>query len=318
MAKQLHSEAPTQPGRDPFGEVTRPIGPVQPGPGLRDGAVVVEMSGADAGRVHILTGTAMTIGRGAGCTLQIDDATLSRLHARVERVGLHWSIVDVESRNGTFVNHLRVTRHSLVHGDRIRLASGVRLQFQVTSADEAEVLIRLYEASVRDGLTGAYNRRHLQERLDSEVAYAARRHSEVCVLILDLDHFKAVNDNHGHLAGDEVLRAVVRLIMKLLRVEDFVARYGGEEFVVLARGIPLDGALALAERLRRAIANLEIPFDGKVLRVTVSVGAATYLGCQADPTVAHLLAQADAALYQAKEGGRNCVVAARPDPVRNG
>ncbi len=148
------------------------------------------------------------------------------------------------------------------------------------------------------------------EQLSSEHAYAARHNSNLALLVFDLDHFKAVNDTHGHLAGDYVLAELTRVLMPAVRTEDIVARYGGEEFVVLSRTTGTDGAAHLAERLRRAVEQHSFCFAGKNIRVTVSIG----ICCMPSPaiTVAEdMIALADRALYEAKNGGRNrCVSAA--------
>jgi two-component system cell cycle response regulator len=278
----------------------------------RDRGLLIEMSGSSAGRVHALNGAPVTIGRGARCTLPIPDSTLSRTHASIA-----WSpsegayvLVDEGSLNGSFVNRERVTRAVLKHGDRLRFGSGVRLQFQLVNLEEERVLVHMYEAAVLDGLTGLMNRRALDQRLLAEVAHAVRHRRELCALVVDVDHFKRVNDTHGHLVGDEVLRAVAGLMAGAVRCEDILARYGGEEFVVLARDIPLDGAVCLAERLRKAVESEEITFEGTSLKVTVSVGVASLAGVQGDRTGQALIDRADQALYRAKETGRNRTVTA--------
>jgi len=269
----------------------------------RDRALLVEMSGGDAGHVHRLVEVITTIGRGTGCTLSFADATLSREHARIARIGDGFAIEDAGSLNGTWVNQERAQRRVLAHGDRIRLGSGVRFQFHLVTAEEEAILVKLYEASVRDGLTGLFNRRHLVERLDAETAYAVRHGTGLCVVMMDLDHFKRVNDTYGHLAGDEVLRQASGVLQAQVRRADLVARYGGEEFVVIARGIPLASCRLLAERLRTWIEALEIHFEAALIRPTASLGLAGLDDCGKDKTPARLLACADEALYRAKEGG---------------
>ena len=115
---------------------------------------------------------------------------------------------------------------------------------------------------MRDALTRAHNRRYLVERLGSEIAYARRHVTHLALIMFDLDHFKRVNDTHGHLAGDEVLREVAALVSRLIRAEDVFARFGGEEFVVLVRGIEHDNATRFAERMRSAVERLEVARGG--------------------------------------------------------
>lgn len=299
----------------PTAGATRPVDTLALQVALPDRALVIEMSGSHAGRVHALDGREFTIGRGNRCSLVSPDVTLSRTHAVIVRDGDEFLLEDLGSTNGTFVNHERVHRTILRHGDAIRLASGVRLQFQRVTHEEELVLVRLYEASVRDGLTGVFNRRHLEERLQAECAFAARHGTDLAILLFDLDHFKRVNDTHGHLAGDEVLRRVAEVVGGQIRREDVLARYGGEEFALVVRDVPIRSALSLAGRLRARIEALEVSFEGVPLRVTASVGVASLQSCVPPVTPARLLARADEALYHAKESGRNRVAVAGPDDL---
>jgi diguanylate cyclase (GGDEF)-like protein len=144
----------------------------------------------------------------------------------------------------------------------------------------------------------------------SELAFAQRHGVPLTVMFVDADHFKRVNDTHGHAAGDEVLRRLSQLLESTLRAEDIVARYGGEEFVLVLRGVPTTGALAVAERVRVGVETLKIGHAGKWIPVTVSVGVATHSKEREVDSVAALLALADGALYRAKGSGRNRVVLA--------
>ncbi|GAB4265555.1 MAG: diguanylate cyclase [Deferrisomatales bacterium] len=165
--------------------------------------------------------------------------------------------------------------------------------------------------SVTDGLTKAYNHRHFQERLKSEFARAKRYGDPLSCIMLDIDHFKAVNDTYGHPVGDQVLIRLVDYLRDGIRSEDLVARYGGEEFVLLLPNTTSDHAERLAERLRRRVEREPLPLpDGGALSFTVSLGVADYRpnGTIGDPE--ELLRAADGALYQAKKNGRNRVVVA--------
>ena len=269
--------------------------------------ILIEMSGSTAGRVHLLADEETTIGRGSDCTIIFDDTTLSRTHARIRADGEEYLLTDCESLNGCYVNLARQQEASLRHGDRVQFGTGVRLQFQLVNQEEQRVLVRMFEAAVLDGLTGLTNRRALDERIVSEMAYAVRHEAELCAIMLDIDFFKKVNDTHGHLAGDEVIRTIAKLLQRGIRCEDLAARYGGEEFVVLTRGIPLGGAVNLAERLRVAIAERLIEHGDQQLSVTSSFGVASLSQISGEPTAAALLEAADRALYAAKTGGRNRV-----------
>jgi len=159
-----------------------------------------------------------------------------------------------------------------------------------------------------------HNRRYFESRCLEEVQAARRSKLPLVCLLLDVDHFKRINDTHGHPAGDAVLRYVARLIRAQLRGSDVVARYGGEEFVMLLPATPLAAALDTAERIRRVIAAQSMPVQtAEPLRITVSIGAALLPGeGEADAAVsaAALVQRADQALYAAKQGGRNRVLAA--------
>jgi diguanylate cyclase (GGDEF)-like protein len=177
-------------------------------------------------------------------------------------------------------------------------------------AVEWEASKRLYEAAVRDSSTGAFNRRYFEQRLISDFSFASRHGTALCVLLIDIDHFKRINDRWGHPAGDMVLQHVAAELLLGMRADDLLARYGGEEFAVLARGLDVDGALLLAERLRAALERMSLPWKRERIAVTASIGVAHNDG--AKHSDAHqLVAAADSALYAAKACGRNCV---RPTP----
>ena len=162
--------------------------------------------------------------------------------------------------------------------------------------------------SITDGLTGLWNRRYLRLQLGKEIDRAIRFGRPLSVLLLDLDHFKAVNDTYGHLAGDEILVEVSRRLVESLRSNiDMVSRFGGEEFVILLPETPPEGARVVAEKIRRAVASVPIRVDGapEPIQVTASIGAASFPDDGTDVGV--LLGEADAAMYRAKQGGRDRV-----------
>ncbi len=173
---------------------------------------------------------------------------------------------------------------------------------------------RLRSQALQDPLTGLFNRRYLEDRLDREVRRARRRGLPLSLVMLDLDHFKRINDTQGHEAGDRVLQAVAEALETTLRAEDVAARYGGEEFTVLLPGTPLEEACWVAEKLRGAVGRLRVRHAGLILPgVSVSAGVAA-LPEDGEGDAGELLRLADAALYDAKEGGRDRLVAARVDP----
>src|SRR5262249_39412783 len=161
-------------------------------------------------------------------------------------------------------------------------------------------------SALRDSLTRLFNKRYLMDRLDSELKFAQRHETAGSLLMLDIDHFKTVNDTHGHLAGDAVLANLAQVLSKAVRNEDVVARFGGEEFAIILRAIGVDPAVQMAERLRRLVEASTAACGDKQLKTTVSIGVA---GFPAKPvkTVDELVEAADKALYRAKDEGRNRV-----------
>jgi diguanylate cyclase (GGDEF)-like protein len=267
------------------------------------------LTGLEAGRTQVLLGHESVIGRGSQCDLSIDDGALSRRHCRVFRSGDTFVIEDLDSRNGTRVDGGAISfAVPLREGAIIHLASSVAIKFSLQDELEVQAQQRLYESAVLDALTGVHNRRHLDQRLRAELAFSARHQSPLSVLLLDIDHFKKINDTMGHPAGDAALRELGAQLQRSVRTEDIVGRYGGEEFVVIARGIPVAGAWTLAERIRRMVAALRVPHEGAMLSFTISIGVVTMDTDRAFPNPEGLLGAVDQALYKAKADGRNrCV-----------
>jgi diguanylate cyclase (GGDEF)-like protein len=296
---------PTEPGHHPS-TISAPVGPNA----TARRAVMTVLAGTDIGRVLDLSGgLSITIGRRATCTYAIDDPSVSGVHARITAAANLHVLSDEASTNGTFLNGQRVTEPKhLADGDRVHLGR-VLLRFSMVDEAERLALKRMYDAALRDTLTTLFNRKHLDERIEAEIAFA-RRHKghELSIIMLDIDHFKTVNDTHGHLAGDAVLMAVAAAVLGTVRTEDCVGRYGGEEFVIVARDVPATAACLLAERVRQTIAQGVVTYDGKAIKVTASAGVASFIegGVVRDKTA--LLATADERLYAAKHAGRNRVV----------
>jgi two-component system, cell cycle response regulator len=172
--------------------------------------------------------------------------------------------------------------------------------------ENSRLFDRVKNLSIRDGLTGLFNHRHTMEVILNEFERASRYSSSLSVLMIDIDHFKRVNDESGHLAGDAVLREVARLLRDALRTVDFVGRYGGEEFLAILPHTSEPDARLTAERLRSVIEQHEFRSGSKSFRVTVSIGVASHPDSAAG-VAAELVRVADEALYRAKDRGRNCV-----------
>jgi two-component system, cell cycle response regulator len=275
-------------------------------PGARQAYLLV-MAGSNLGEMIKLDGQPMIIGRSKTAGLRLLDDGVSRSHARIGRSGSDWVVSDLGSRNGCFVNGDRVERRVLEEGDRIQLGRHAILKLILADHLDEAFQQHLYDSSLRDGLTLAFNRRYFIDRLEGELRFARRHGEPLSILLLDLDHFKQVNDKHGHLAGDHVLRCFADVMRKSVRNEDVFARYGGEEFAIISRATPKPKAAILGERLRKATAGMVAELDKTKITVTTSIGIASLPECDMERGV-DLIAAADRALYAAKHRGRNCVV----------
>jgi two-component system, cell cycle response regulator len=278
----------------------------------RTRGVLMVLGGVQTGRVlSLVSGPSVTIGRSPTSTHRLDEPSVSSTHVRVVRARGRYLLADENATNGTFVNGTRVIEPvALSDGDRVQLGPILVLRFTLVNEAEESSLKMVYESAHRDGLTGVFNRKHFEERLVSELAYAERHGKELSLILLDVDHFKQVNDKHGHLAGDQVLRTAASIIVRGSRAEDIVARYGGEEFVHVARDVPPHVALGIAQRTRLAVQQASTDLGGSAISVTLSAGVASLSCCGAHRDRDALLRLADERLYRAKLAGRNRVVGA--------
>lgn len=247
------------------------------------------------------------LGRGYDCDIHLDDDGASRRHAAVQRDNEGYVLVDLKSTNGTYVNNQPVTQHRLLAGDRIRIGSHV-LKF--LSADHIELQYHetVFRMTTRDGLTQAHNRQYMNEFLERELLRSKERGRPISVALLDIDHFKQVNDTHGHLAGDEVLRELCERAEPVLHAGDLFARYGGEEFCAVFCESDQADATELAEKIRLVVGEKPFSTSACELDITVSVGVATWNGEGEIPSPEGILDAADKKLYEAKESGRNRVL----------
>lgn len=271
-------------------------------------ACFIVIAGGTVGQMYKLTKPDIFIGRATDAEIRVDDEGVSRKHARISMTPNQQVIlIDLGSTNGTYVNGAKVSEQVLRDGDKLQIGSNTVLKFQYQDEEEEKALKRLFESAVKDGLTGIYNKKYFVDRIETDFAYAKRHRSALTLLIFDIDHFKAVNDNNGHPTGDYVLRELADLVKRTVRNEDVFARFGGEEFVVLMRDVDDTRALVLAERLRRLIEGHRFEFEGKHIPVTVSVGIGTMTADTQMAEPAELVNRADQYLYKAKRGGRNRV-----------
>lgn len=301
---------PSESGARPLrGRITIGDTSVPPEAPCRDHGVLVRLDGPEAGNVINLRGRLVVFGRDPDADVTINEASVSRVHARIDHRGVSAVLDDLGSRNGTWVSAERVGgRRVLSDGDVVRFGPRASFRYALLDETEMELQLRLYRTSVTDPLTGAHNRRFCDERVQSELAFARRHGTALSLVLMDLDRFKLVNDTYGHPAGDAVLRHLAELVRAQIRAEDVFARYGGEEFVLLLRATDVIGAARVAERVRRSLAERPVPCGGGLeLPVTLSAGCASLACCPA-PTAEALVEVADRRLYAAKTSGRNRVM----------
>jgi two-component system cell cycle response regulator len=274
-------------------------------------ACLIIIRGSPQGHRFFLTQDEMTIGRDPTADITINDQSISRKHAKVSKKEGHVILTDLGSANGTLINDKKLTSQDsrqLAKEDMIKMGNSI-LKF--LPQGELEILFygTMGDSANTDSLTKIYNKRFLVEALEAEFKRAKALHSEFSILFFDLDHFKKVNDNHGHDAGDYVLREFAQIVRtQYIRPKDVFARYGGEEFVILLSNTNGTQAMQIAEKIRSAIEVHPFIYEGKRLPITTSLGVAELqTGIESAQT---LLKAADQALYQAKNSGRNRVVAA--------
>src|SRR5216684_1457106 len=263
--------------------------------------------GPGVGARFPLTESPIVIGRGSDCDIRINDHSVSRRHARLQPGAEGHYAVDLQSTNGTFVNDVPASMCKLKDGDYLRVGNCI-YRFLAGGNVEAEYHEEIYRLTIIDALTETHNKRYLMEFLDRELARSARHHRPLTLILFDIDRFKPINDEHGHLGGDFTLREMAASIKSVIRKEELFARYGGEEFVVVLPESTLEAGLKVSERIRRMVEDCPFHFEGRSYHVTISLGVATTKGDDA-LTPTELLRQADLNLHIAKRAGRNRVVA---------
>lgn len=259
-------------------------------------------------RVRLDPERPLVIGRGADCDLQLSQASVSRQHCQVLRDGKRFRIRDMGATNRTSVNDQPVIEAWLTDGDHITIGQTI-LKYVSAGNVEAHYHAEVHQRTILDTLTGLYNRRYFLDMLEREIARNERHNRAFSLVILDLDLFKDINDDLGHLAGDEILNALGFVLRNRVRRHDTAARIGGEEFAVLLPETGLDDALELAEAIRRSVSEHEFSGAGRAVPLTASMGVAEW--GRAMQNASDILRAADEALYEAKRDGRNCVRANR-------
>ena len=282
---------------------------------------LIMVSGGIPGAMLRLAPGGTRLGRAADSTFQLPEISVSRHHAAIDADAQGVvRVTDLGSTNGTFLNGRRLRAHTpfrLKDGDRVQLGSSVIFKFVRLDPCDEQFQREMFERTVRDGLTGLYNRSFFLNQVGPLAQFSALRGLGLAILMLDIDHFKRINDVHGHDAGDVVLREVADVLREATRTEDLVARYGGEEFVLALPVAAPDQATERAERIRASLAGRRIVDGPTTLRVTASLGLA-FAPADRPRSATAMITAADRCLLQAKHAGRDCIVF-RPEhllPVR--
>lgn len=265
----------------------------------------------------------VTLGRALEADVRINDLKTSRLHAQIvtrrsndsdshqQTNETSYHLRDLESKNGTLINGQAVTEAVLQSGDKISIGDQL-LRFEMIDEIDREFQMQVYRLIAHDELTGLLSSRSFFFELRRESGKAAEESRPFCVLMMDLDYFKQVNDKYGHVTGSKTLEELSNCLIKTLRAGDVASRFGGEEFALFLLDADLEQGLIAAERIRRTIAEQEFTVTrqlGENLpdkhHVTISIGLANFPKDSRDPI--ELVEMADAALYRAKQTGRNRV-----------
>jgi diguanylate cyclase (GGDEF)-like protein len=266
---------------------------------------LVVMTGKQLGKKYDLVKDEAIIGRSSDCEIPVKEEDISRNHARLEvEKGGKVKVIDLGSTNGTFVNKKKVKEAYLDNGDQLRCGNTI---FKFLSEGSVDSIYHdeLYKQATLDPLTRIFNRKHFNQEIESEYSRARRYGRPLSMLMMDLDHFKKVNDTYGHPAGDYVLKQTANLVKDSLRAQDIFARFGGEEFALLLPETTNDNAFALGEKIRGRIQQSTYEYNAKKIPVTLSIGVATLKTNHANWE--DLVGEADRNLYSAKNAGRNRV-----------
>ena len=262
-------------------------------------------TGPGMGTRYPLGSTPLVLGRDSSCEIHLDDQSVSRRHARIQPgIDGHFA-VDLQSTNGTYINDAPASMTKLNDGDYLRIGNWI-FRYLAGGNIESEYHEEIYRLTIIDALTGIHNQRFLLEFLDRELARSARHQRPLALIMFDLDRFKAVNEQFGHLGGDYTLRELVGCVKEAIRKEELFARYGGEEFAIVLPETTPDGAVDVADRIRRLVEQNPFQYEAHPFRVTISLGVFGTSG-DASLTPNELIRQADQNLFVAKHAGRNRV-----------
>ena len=276
-------------------------------------ACLIVLQGTGIGDRIRLDKEELSIGRADQADIRLEQGGVSREHALIRRDNDgNFEIIDQNSTNSIWVNSKKCHNATLKDQDLIAIGEYL-LKFIDSNSSEQAHYEELFQQACMDKVLQVYNKHYFLTRLDEEIARCERNAGTFSLILLDADHFKLFNDNHGHLAGDAALLQLTTLIRKNIRKVDVPCRYGGEEFTVILPDADIRQALVVAEHIRSLVAKKPVEYANNSIPLTVSIGIAQY---HSDPAQAAsgetLIAHADNALYQAKQDGRNRTVMFRP------
>lgn len=264
---------------------------------------LVILSGCDRGKQFKLNQSSNIFGRNAEADIVIGDPKISRKHGLLKISTDGILLEDLQSTNGTFVAGERIQKYWLSMHDRILVGDTI-MRIDYKCCNEAASVQALYQAAYTDELTGILNRGAFMLRAQEEFSFCKRNNALMSIVMCDVDHFKLINDNYGHPAGDHILKELSAILAAQMRREDLLGRYGGEEFIMLLRETPEDAAEGWADRVRQTVMQYPFIYQGLAIPTTISIGLCTrrVTALDALPTIIRV---ADNALYRAKQNGRN-------------
>ena len=270
-------------------------------------AKILRIHPVDAGtNLQSINAEQFVFGRNSDCEMVVDESLASRQHAKIVSNGANWFVVDLGSTNGTWVNEERVDAWKLESGDRIRIGRWI---YKFLNGDNVEAHYHesVYQMMTQDALTGAWNKRYFTDVLEREIQLHHRTHQPLSLLMLDFDNFKAINDNHGHVTGDEVLAEFGRRIDATKRANEIFTRFGGDEFAIILLNCDHEETKLAAERFFKAVVSSPFVTSSGEFDCCISAGFAIS-NATSPKSADELLEAADQKLYEAKKAGRNQIV----------
>ena len=269
---------------------------------------LVSISGRETGKAIPLRNRNLKIGREPECDLILDNPQISRFHAEIFWKGPELMIRDLGSTNGVFLNGHKISEEALHNGDKVLIGTQMYFKLVYQDAVDQSYQQNLFKAANTDSLTQLYNKRYFMESLEKEFSFTRRSLLPLSLIMLDIDFFKQINDNHGHVAGAKILKLLGSILASQTRLENIACRFGGEEFAIVLRGATTTQAKQVAERIRATVQNQKVSNKNKDISFTISMGVATFTGTNFN-SPEEFLSRADELLYQAKQNGRNQTMA---------